>query len=290
MALGDKKSLGGANVFAKPTYTDIAKMDFGSKQRIALWGPPVTGKTDGIVKLVQAGYAIDYVNLDDNVRPFLQLTPEELVRVNNIKLKDGLSKFNIADFFENIRSTAAISICKTHGHINCNLCKKGGEFLMYNPSKSVADITVIDSASAYLDSAMISAKENATEKTTFNNFGIQGLHVDVLHHFVKSVTNHVIVICHDIQLANTLKENYTDNYYPLLGTRPKSKRSMNIYSAVIRSYEARDTYQVSKTKTHFATLRNSELEQQLNGKSRIEILKAILGPPKNYVTQPEIQP
>ncbi len=256
-------------------------------KKITIWGEPVTGKTEILLELAEAGYNIDYINLDNNMGVFDNASDKVIEHINNISVNDSLNKMNKAIFFEQLITQPAVKVCGAHGYIDCTQCKnEGGDSILYNPSKSDADIIAIDSVSAYLESAMIKSKgDSVTAKTTFNNFGEQGLHVDVLNHFVKACPTNVIVISHILQMANTLRENYTDDFYPMFGTRPKSKRCMSVYSHVIKSIVDKDTYQLTKSKTHYATLRDDALEKRLKGKKRLEILATILGKPKSVSTE-----
>jgi len=267
--------------FKKGETIKTGKLSKG-KKLINLWGEPFSGKTSIIGTLAEYGYNIDYINFDNNINPLMSLSPEASARINNILVQDSITKPNIAVFFDGLRIKPIAKICTKHGYIDCVDCKQSGEFLLYSPLNTTADLTVIDSASTYLSSAMIASKNEAMLlKTTFNHFGVQGLHVDTLLYFAKSVKSNVMIICHDIQMANTLKENYVDDYYPLLGTRPKSKTSMSVFTEILATIKEKDTYQVSKTKTRFADLRNRELEMKLKNKPRLDILKAILGEPNS---------
>lgn len=277
--------------FKKAAVVKKLPLNKPNNKKIIIWGEPITGKTQILTELAEANYLIDYINLDNNMGVFDNASDKVIDNINNISVNDSLNKMNKATFFEQLITQPAVKVCGAHGYIDCVQCKnEGGDSILYNPAKSEADIIVIDSVSAYLESAMIKGKgESVTAKTTFNNFGEQGLHVDVLNHFVKACPTNVIVISHILQMANTLKENYTDDFYPMFGTRPKSKRCMSVYSHIVKSILDKDTYQLTKSKTHYATLRDDTLEKKLKGKTRLEILETILGKPKTVASSTELQ-
>ena len=269
---------------------DLAK---GEPRKILMYGGPVTGKTETIVRTLIAHpeWKIVYLDTDANTDPFLDLPPDRVDQVFYVKLRDASDKMNIAVFFEQIQNKGYSMVCLKHGYVDCYACdRKGNEVVNFNPQiLSIDRDLVVDSASTVCDSSMVQTKKtfNFSDKelakmnteaevasATLQIYGGLGLRMDAFLHLIKTWKQSVVVVTHD---KDTAKDKQPTAIFANLGTGNYSKAKSYRFAACIRTLPGKDIFQVDSTPSSKAYIRGPVTSAIKNlGCSRVPTLAILM--------------
>jgi DNA polymerase III delta prime subunit len=237
--------------------TQLSKLLKPKAHHVLVYGPPKTGKTLLIGQLAEAGYFIDYFDLENgSVTLFAGLSDEAKERVNLIRIPDT-KEWPIA--IETCLKVVAfvkrpIRICDTHGKIDCAVCVRDAGVFSVVDFSTYTDkhIFVTDSITQLSNSAMnqINKRMNkgvADDEWTpeWEHFREQGTLLDRFLGNIQNAPYHCICATHEIAINVEADKNKKtggkEKIYPIAGTRNFSRNMAKYFDEVIytRIYNAR---------------------------------------------------
>jgi hypothetical protein len=182
-------------------------------QKVLVFGPPKTGKTELVARLVEAGYKLLWLDVESGwqtikTRIDKKYWPQiELIRIPDTR--ENPAGYNtVARCF----TMKPVNICRRHGVVACVLCAKDAA-LPANKDKVLFDVVnlsgvgtdtvvVIDSLSQVSSSSFnqltrsLASLENLDRKY----YGAQGQQLDALLTAIQQAPFHVAVISHEAEI------------------------------------------------------------------------------------------
>lgn len=219
-------------------------------QRIIVFGPPKSGKTELVGALAAEGFTLHWFDLEGGMKTLLRA--ESPARKNN-----GLSRiipYKIPDMQLLPQAYPTIDkivkpphqeykICMNHGAIDCVLCKtneKAGtkiEWQTFNlKSFGPKDILVIDSVSQLVASTMSNVvlkelrKGNDDYKPDWEDWRKQGFLLDRIFGTIQAGNYNIIGISHE---ESQKLENGRERLVPVGGTGNFSKTFSKYWDSVV---------------------------------------------------------
>jgi len=240
-------------------------------KRILIYGQPKSGKTflAASIAKVPSIKRIYWFDLENGsctlVNPEIGLTPEHMKKIEVVQLPDtSETPIAIETMLKVISTNKEITICESHGKVNCTACKPrvqvgtaktlavGSKVAKINieprvtsaasaPSVSIfpaikdlgaEDCIVIDSLSQLGDSAFeVALRTTAGDKSAYAKYGEQGrLLSDFLGMLQQTKTN---LVCITHVTVNEAEDTKKDTVIPLCGTRNFSLKLSKYFSTVI---------------------------------------------------------
>jgi len=229
-------------------------------KRVLIYGQPKSGKTmlAATIAKVPAIKNVYWFDLENGsctlLNPALELTPEEMAKVEVINLPDT-KEFPIAIetmlkfcTYKGNNHTSNIFICEQHGKVNCMECKpkvivgtagKPTEKLAPKvmsipslPQLGVEDCVVIDSLSQLGDSAFEAAlRATAGDRSAFAKYAEQGRLLSDLLGMLQQAKCHVLCTTH--VTVNEAEDTKKETVIPLCGTKNFSLKVSKYFSTVI---------------------------------------------------------
>lgn len=206
---------------------------------ILIYGPPKTGKTRlaGTAAKIPEIRNIYWFDGENGAETLLHmgLTEEEMDKITIFKIRDTRDQpIFIETVLKAFTSKTAVSICDTHGKINCVECQKAGapstKFLMSDCKHN--DLIIVDSGSQLGDSAMaaLCLGKDSMFKPGWDEYGIQGKWLgDILTVVQQATYTNFAFITHEMCIENDEKK---DVFYPLMGTKPFSMKCAKYFGTV----------------------------------------------------------
>jgi hypothetical protein len=211
--------------------TDLAKR---TVQHVLIYGEPKSGKSTLASKLANK-YKLIWISNDQGHSVLYKLPKEAQANIDIIVLPDTREMPVAYDVLNKLLELKPTSICRTHGVVNCSVCKKNApaEFDTYDFSKLDADtIVVIDHISRVADSVMnnLTKNQKVDEKFTFNDYGAQGMHMAALLAKLQNAPFNFVAIAQPIEAED---EAGRKRLYPQMGTRNFSTTSSQYFDSMV---------------------------------------------------------
>jgi len=219
-------------------------------KRVLIYGQPKSGKTylAATIARVPSIKKIYWFDLENGsctlINPELELTTEQMAKIEVIQLPDT-REFPIAidTMLKVISNRKGISICETHGKVNCIECRPktvigegvvAAELIDFPAVANLteSDCIVIDSLSQLGDSAFeVARRETAGEKSAYAKYAVQGNLLSDFLGMLQQVKTNIVCITH--VTVNEAEDTKKDTVIPLCGTRNFSLKVSKYFSTVV---------------------------------------------------------
>lgn len=253
------------------------------ERTVCIYADSGVGKTTGIMEyLAQSGKRALYLDLDGNSEPLLRAPKDVLDKMNYVKLRNSLTNMSVADFLYAIMSEPMLSVCTTHGHLNCGVCKRKQDptvRLIMDRWREDYDVVIVDSVTIMVKAIILFSTQQATAEGERNPRAIWqrvSMVCNIMMHFLRECHSNVIVTSHPIDVRQehekvvqktgsrkglALRDEY---YMPCFGSVPFSREVARGLSAVIYAGPNGELVTDQK-KPYFANARGSIQSTTISG-------------------------
>jgi len=216
--------------------TDLAQVE--KPQSILIYGPPKSGKTHRAATLVEQGYNLVWLDLENGIQTLKEcVAPENMDKIEIISVPDSLANpvaiETVTRFF---RATGPLRICEKHGRAACVNCKAGTDkFIELDPTKFDSNtVVVVDSLSQLSDSAMAhclgGVRDLEFKKPEFDHYAKQGLLLANILSAQQQAKYHRVFISHEEAIE---QEDGKEVIVPVGGTRNFSRKLARYFDHVV---------------------------------------------------------
>jgi hypothetical protein len=211
----------------------LSTLSPSTTQRVLLYGPPKTGKTE-IAGNLSSDFDLLWFDLEAGKDTLFKLPSEQQERINIISIPDTRGFPIAAETMLKVIKGLKVSICQEHGKVNCLACGKMGK-----PAEEVClnelpqgTILVIDSLTQLSNSfiAHITKEQDEMYKMQTDDWGNLAKFVDMFLSYVQQLKCHVICITHD---TTAELEDGKERVVPVMGSRNSSRNVAKYFDHVV---------------------------------------------------------
>lgn len=196
-------------------------------RHVCVYGPPKIGKSRLVGMLAEAGYLLDWFDLESGSSVLTQLSEEAQSRINLIRIpdtKDWPIAIETMLKVSKFQTQKPYKICDKHGKIDCPLCVKIPEAIWSEVDFSKytdKHVLVVDTANQLTQSALaqITKDKDIEYKLLQDDWGRLGM---LLGYFFGNVQNcrfNVVVNTHEMVTETTqITGDKNEKIFPLAGT------------------------------------------------------------------------
>lgn len=203
---------------------ELTQISQSTTQRVLVFGPPKSGKTELVGKLAER-FHLDWYDAEKGYTTLFKLPKEWQQRINVISVADSRSYPIAVETWLKVVKGDAGKICHRHGKWNCLLCAKDGlPFDAVNLRETPANhIVVFDSLTQFTNSAISNITKNQPDdyKLERDDWGQLSVLIDKFLSQIQAANYNVICITHEseVEMANGVSK--------LVATSGSSKSSRN---------------------------------------------------------------
>ncbi len=203
-------------------------------QRVLVYGPPKSGKTEAMGKLAET-HELIWIDLEDGIKTLLTLPPELQEKVDVIQIPESKANPVAINTLLKLVTWIPGSVCVEHGIWDCAACKKNGlpvtEVNLRQKDWSKT-IIVVDSLSALAESAMnhIMRSRDATAKPEWDDYAAQGGLISKFLSAVQTSRMNWMMATHEMEVE---REDGTMVLVPVSGTRNFSRNTSKYFDHVV---------------------------------------------------------
>lgn len=221
----------------------LSQVPLTAIQKILLYGPPKSGKTELVGKLAEK-FNLIWVDFENGYKTLQKLPMEWQQRIELVHIPDRREWPVGIETAMKIVSGVEVKVCGEHGQVNCIKCMKepDADITTINTGTLPADtILVLDSLSQIAVSAMnnITRKMPDDYKSDWEDYRKQGALMDKVLTNIQQGRFNCICIGHDV---DTSKDEKTSKLSAQVGTANFSRNVGKFFDHVI--------YCEVKTKRH----------------------------------------
>lgn len=195
---------------------------------VIVFGDPKTGKSTLAAELLLHGYNLTWISLDNGHEIIFKLPiPMDQLdaQLNLIIIPDTKERPVALKTCKELSSGRAVSICDTHGQVDCSTCIRIGNrpwSKVDTNSFGPRDIIVYDHIGQLANSAMNYTMKSSKDedKPEWEHYRVQGTLMDRFLTNIQQAPYNVICIAHT---AETEMEDGSKRLVPLVGTVPFSR-------------------------------------------------------------------
>jgi len=201
--------------------------------RVLVYGPPKSGKTELVGKLAQK-YNLLIFDLENGVKTLRKLPDEWQSRIFPIQLPDTRDYPIAAETCNSVIKGVKGNICSEHGKWNCPICRKSGgeiEEICLNELNSEW-IVVFDSLTQLSNSIMAHLTRHQADlyKPEWSDYMSQGFLLDKFLSNVQQAPYNVCCITHETE---TKMEDGKSKLVPVSGTANFSRNTAKYFDDVV---------------------------------------------------------
>lgn len=207
-------------------------------QRICVYGPPKSGKTELVGRLAEK-YRLRWIDLEEGWKTLLKLPREWQERIDIIRIPDD-KDFPIAvETVRKILSGAKVSICAQHGKVGCPACSKDPTEVarmteIETRTLAQDEILVIDSLTQLSNSAMSWIMKNAGKADDFkperDEWGQLKFVIENTLSKVQQARYNIICISHEEEVE---LESGVSKLVPVSGSSKSSRNTAKYFDHVV---------------------------------------------------------
>lgn len=238
--------------------------------RVCLYGPPKGGKTR-LAGMLAEHYNILYIGLENGHTTLFSLPESYQERIEVLQIPDS-KEFPIAvETVLKIVKGAKVTICETHGKVNCPACMKP-EFDKTEIELNALDgswVVVIDSGTQFTASALahITKGQPDTYKLQLDDWGNLKVLCEKLGSQMQVAPYNLVFITHEEEVE---LEDKTTKIVPVLGSSKSSRNTAKYFDHVVYCGVRNKKHIVGSATTYAMSLMTGsrtdvELEKQTEG-------------------------
>lgn len=252
----------------------LSQMAGTIEQRVCIYGPPKSGKTELVGKLAEK-YKILYIGLENGHSTFLKLPPELHENIEIINIRDSrIYPIAIETCMKLAKGTECF-ICEEHSKVSCPVCSKNSEAIIdrvcLNEVK-LDTIVVFDSLTQLTNSgiAHITKKQDDDYKLQLDDWGALRVLMDKFLSQIQVAKYHVICITHEEEVKF---EDGRSKVVPVAGSSNSSRNTAKYFDHVLYTNLVNKKHTVaSATDYSMTVLTGSRTNVKLEGKSEASLL------------------
>lgn len=256
----------------------LSSLSPSTTQRVLLYGPPKTGKTE-IAGALSSDFDLLWFDLEAGKDTLFKLPQSQQERINIISLPDTRGWPIAAETMLKVIKGIKVSICLEHGKVQCLACMKMGR-----PSEDVClnevragTIVVIDSLTQLSNSfiAHITKEQDEMYKMQTDDWGNLAKFVDMFLSYVQQLRCHIICITHD---TTAELEDGKERVVPVMGSRNSSRNVAKyfdhvVYAQVVNGKHEFGSSTLYKNGITTGSRSGAVLEKQGKNPSLLDIMK-----------------
>jgi hypothetical protein len=225
-------------------------------QRVLVYGPPKTGKTELTSKLAHQ-FKILYFGLENGHSVFYKLPPEIQENVEIVNLPDTRGYPIAIETMLKVIKGGKTNICDTHGKVECSICKAAA---IKDPASATFTtvelnaldkswIVIVDSLTQLTNSAIAHITKGQPEdyKMQHDDWGNLGKLMDTFLSYVQQAQYNIICISHETE---TELEDGKVKIVPTAGTRNFSRNSAKYFDHVVYAQVSNMKHTFTSMTTH----------------------------------------
>jgi len=181
-------------------FTEVAVQE--KPQKVLVYGPPKTGKTEIVARLVEAGYNLLWFDMENGWQTIkTRIDPKYWPQIELFVLPDTKENPCAYPTFARCFTMKPVKFCQAHGRIGCIDCTKSAPTAFDTVDLSKLDtntVVVGDSLTQLSSSAMNNAAKGIDPLSLeFKHYAAQGNHLDALLNAIQQAPFHVAIISHE---------------------------------------------------------------------------------------------
>ena len=252
----------------------LSDMKESLTQRVIVYGPPKSGKTELVSKLALK-YNLLWFDLEKGYSPLFKLPNEAQERIRVISLPDTKDNPIAIRTLLKVVTGDAGTICEKHGEWKCMICGKNpqAEFEQVNiRALDSSWIVVFDSLTQLVDSALNHVRGNLpdTAKSEWDHWAAQGALISKVLGAFQQLPVNVAVISHDLEVE---QEDGSPMLVPVSGTRNASRSTGRFFDHVLYMRVTNAKHRAGSATTYLAkVLTGSRLDVEIEKMEEPSIL------------------
>ncbi len=212
----------------------LNKLAATNEQRVVVYGPPKSGKTEMVGKLAQY-YNLLYLGLENGHMTLTKLPVEWQERVEVINIRDSKSYPIAAETMVKILKGTPTNICVLHSKVDCPLCRKQEnsvwDFVHLNAIRADT-IVVIDSLTQLTQSliANITRKQPDDYKLERDDWGNLKVLIEGILSTIQVAPYNIVCITHEEEVEF---EDGRSKIVPVSGSSKSSRNTAKYFDHVV---------------------------------------------------------
>lgn len=264
----------------------LSSLSPSTTQRVLLYGPPKTGKTE-IAGALSTDFDLLWFDLEAGKDTLFKLPRAQQDRINVISLPDTRGWPIAAETMLKVVKGAICAICEEHGKVNCLPCLK-----LSKPIETIClatlppgTIVVIDSGTQLTSSfiAHITKEQDEMYKMQTDDWGHVAKFVDMFLSYLQQLKCHIILITHETEAE---LEDGKSRVVPVMGSRNSSRNVSKYFDHVVYAQVKNGKHQFGSSTLYQNNITTGSrsgafLEKQTNP-SLLDIMKGnvqLINPP-----------
>ena len=202
-------------------------------QRVLVYGPPKTGKSELAAKLSEHFNLLWFDN-EQGWSVLTKLKPEWQERINIISVPDSRVYPIAAETWLKVIKGTPVEICRLHGKVTCAMCKKdnGAQDRVALNELGADTIVVFDSLTQFVNSCISHITKNQPEdyKLEYSDWGYLRVLMDKFLSQVQAAQYSVVVITHEEEVK---MEDGKQKLVPVGGSSNSSRHTAKYFDHVV---------------------------------------------------------
>ena len=202
-------------------------------QRVLVYGPPKSGKTEAMGKLAET-HDLIWFDMEDGIKTLAKLPDELKERIDVVQIPESKSDPIAINTMLKLITWIPGTVCVEHGAWDCVACKRNSlpvtEINLRNKDWSKT-IIVVDSLSALAESAInhVMRGREVTKKPEWDDFAAQGALMSKFLSSVQTSRMNWMMATHEMEVE---REDGTIVLVPVSGTRNFSRNTGKYFDHV----------------------------------------------------------
>jgi hypothetical protein len=203
------------------------------EQRVCLFGPPKSGKTELAGKLAER-YNLLWFDLENGASTLLKLPVEWQERINLIKIRDSKDYPIAIETMLKVVKGKAVMICEDHSKVDCPICKKTGrtQERVCLDELDASWVVVFDSGTQIAQSALahITKNQDDTYKCQLDDWGALKLLMEKFLSAIQVAKYNAVFITHEEEVKF---EDGRTKIVPVGGSSNSSRNTAKYFDHVV---------------------------------------------------------
>lgn len=211
----------------------LTAMEDTLEQRVCLFGPPKSGKTQLAGSLAEK-YKLLWFDLENGSSTLLKLPPEWKERIDVIKIRDSKDYPIAIETMLKVVKGKPVHICSAHSKVDCPICKKAGAYMerVCLDEVGLDTVVVFDSATQLSLSALANITKNQPDdyKCQLDDWGALKLLMEKFFSAIQVAKYNCVVITHEEEVKF---EDGRVKIVPVGGSSNSSRNTAKYFDHVV---------------------------------------------------------